>query len=166
MPLSRLVIALCCAVWLVIFCNPLAQAQEPEIRVAFPTQPRQIIKMPVEEYLLGVLAAEIPPTWPQAALEAQAVASRSYALYRKAHPRSPDYDLLAGVGDQAYQFQDTYSADLAQAVKATRGRVLIWQGDVIPAFFHSCCGGHTEAASRVWAWATSYPFYQIFSQVF
>lgn len=161
MPHSRLFIVFCCAICLVVFCDPALRAEEPQIRVAFPTQPRQVIKLSVEDYLLGVLAAEIPPSWPPEAVEAQAVASRSYALYRKAHPRSPDYDLLAGVSDQAYQFQDVYPPALANAVKTTRGRVLVWHGEVIPAFFHSCCGGHTEAASQVWTWATSYPFYQV-----
>ncbi len=130
------------------------------IRVAMTQAPLQVLDLPLEDYIVGVLMAEVPSKWPREALKAQAVAARSYAYYRMQHPRSPNYDVEAGVGDLAYRWQSEYPERLIRAVHATRGQMLWWEDKTIPAFFHSCSGGYTEQADRVWAWAKAFPFYK------
>jgi len=157
----RLLLLIGCAYFLAIGAFAEARYGVPKIRVAMPTQPTQVLAMPIDEYVAGVLVAEMPEDWPAAAIQAQAVAARTYAIYRKAHPRSHDFDVAAGTSDQAYQWQAEYPKAVTRAVKATAGQVLIWDNKPIAAFFHSCCGGKTERASRVWTWAKGYPFYQV-----
>lgn len=115
----------------------------------------------MEDYLLGVLAAEIPANWPQEALKAQAVAARTYALYRKRHPNSRDYDIQSSVRDQVFSLREEYPAHIIDAVRATQGESLWWQDQLIPAFFHKCCGGQTEKASHVWKWAKGLQLYRV-----
>jgi hypothetical protein len=61
-----------------------------------------VVTLELEEYLKGVLPSEMPSTWPTAALEAQAVAARTYAMYRLKHPRSTEYDIYGDTRDQVY----------------------------------------------------------------
>lgn len=146
---------------LFILTAPLPIRADETVRVAIRMKPLEIIELPVEHYLLGVLAHEVPSDWPLETLKAQAIASRTYALYRKRHPRDQAYDLRTDVIDQVFRSQDFYPPQLVEAVTATEGKVLWWHGEPIPAFFHSCCGGHTEAAGEVWSWAADYPFFTV-----
>lgn len=109
-----------------------------------------ITEIELERYLLGVLQGEVPADWPMEALKAQAVASRTYALYRKEHPRSPDFDLEASVRDQVLGRHIKNRKILALALRETDGEVLLQKGQIIPAFFHSCCGGMSEGGTQVW----------------
>lgn len=136
------------------------------LRVAFPGPPVQVISVPLEDYVMGVLTSEMPVSWPLEALKAQAIAARSYAIYRIQHPRHRHYDVEAGVADQAFRWADQYPERTRQAVRATSGQILNWRGEAIPAFFHSCCGGQTEQASHVWTWAQEYSFYEVRSDPF
>jgi stage II sporulation protein D len=110
----------------------------------------------LEDYLGGVLPSEIPSSWPAAALEAQAVAARSYALFRMEGRDHPDFDLDDSTSSQVYGGREAEEARALQAVAATRGQVLAWHGKVAQAFFHSNCGGHTADASHVWNLAIPY----------
>ena len=131
---------------------------EPKLRVAIRQDPLRVIQISMESYLMGVLASEIYADWPLATLMAQAVASRSYALYRLGHPVHGKYDVTATVFDQVFVHGSDVFAEVREAVVLTRGQVLLTGQEVIPAFFHSCCGGHTESAAHVWPWAQDYPF--------
>lgn len=153
----RLVLICCVLSW---FSPSAVWATEPSLRVALSTAPPYVVEFQMEEYLLGVLAAEVPADWPLEALKAQAVAARSYALYRTRHPQTDGYDLEATVNDQLFQLHKVYSDQLVHAVRSTRGEILQWRDQSIPAFFHSCCGGYTEQASQVWTWAKDLTFYQ------
>ena len=155
----RILFSISCVLCLVNFCSSEALAGGPNIRVALGAGQGPVATLAMEDYLLGVLAAEVPDDWPEAAIAAQAVAARSYAYYRIAHPRHARFDVAAGVGDQAFIALPDYPAVYRRALRATRGQVLSWQGEIIPAFYHSCCGGKTERAAQVWAWAKAYPFY-------
>ncbi len=146
---------------LLIFTSSVAITYSgPELRVAVSRQPLQVVSLPLEEYLLGVLAAEMPADWPLGALQAQAVAARTYALYRQQQAKHPEYDVVSTVEDQVFRQQKQYPQAIHQAVRSTRGQVLAWQGQLIPAFFHSCSGGYTEQADRVWPWAKAWNFYR------
>jgi stage II sporulation protein D len=107
-------------------------------------------ELDVEEYLNGVIAAEIPPDWKFEALKAQAVASRTYALYQKQSAGKRPYHILATVDGQVYSGNRGEHPQAVRAVRETRGVVITYHGEIIPAFYHSSCGGHTENAAELW----------------
>ena len=106
--------------------------------------------LPIEDYLEGMLASEMSPSWELEALKAQAVAARSYALYMVKHPKNTLYDLEAGTQDQVYGGVEKETARVKTAVKETAGIYLGFRHEPIKAFFHSRCGGTTETAQTVW----------------
>ncbi|MBI3181731.1 MAG: SpoIID/LytB domain-containing protein [Myxococcales bacterium] len=102
-----------------------------------------------EEYLSGVVAAEQPPG-PKEAMKALSVVSRTFALAGRARHQRAGYSLCDLSHCQLYRGLPEGRADAMEAVKATRGEVLLAGGVVLrPAFFHSSCGGGTSAASDV-----------------
>jgi stage II sporulation protein D len=109
-----------------------------------------INELDVEEYLRGVIASEVPHDWEPEVLKAQAVASRSYALYKKKTMGDRPYHLLATVNGQVYAGKRGERDATTRAVLDTEGTVLTYQGEVIPAFYHASCGGHTEDAAELW----------------
>jgi len=96
-----------------------------------------------ESYLLGVLGSEMPASWPAEALKAQAVAARTYALYYRQDRAGMAWDMTSTVEDQMYK-GGVAPKSVRAAVAGTRGQVLLHQGKLFPAFFHSTCGGRTE----------------------
>ena len=98
----------------------------------------------VERYLLGVLGGEMPSGWPIEALKAQAVAARTYALYYHEFRCDAAWDLTSTVEDQVYR-SGAPPRKIRDAVAATRGQVLLYDGELFPAFYHSTCGGQTES---------------------
>ena len=118
------------------------------IRVS--TQESRVIEIPVEEYLVGVLEGELPSDWPLEAVKAQAVVSRTYALYQREKAGSAPYYVTSTTQDQVFRRSKKPSADRIQAVVETRGEVLRFEANLIPAYFHSSCGGISEKASQVW----------------
>jgi len=105
--------------------------------------------LPVEDYLYGVLGGESFPTWPTATLEAQAIIARSYALWRMADRRDEPFDLYATVMDQNYLGMAKEDPRLTAAVDRTAGMVLLYQMKLFRCYYHSTCGGHTEAVNDV-----------------
>lgn len=113
--------------------------------------------LPLEDYLLGVVPLELGerPREERAALEAQAIAARSFTVTRinvarSGRGRSPDFDLVASVADQVYGGAEAERPNASAAVLATAGDVLTYGGRVIVAPYHSTCGGETAAAEEVW----------------
>jgi stage II sporulation protein D len=104
----------------------------------------------IEDYLQGVLASEIPHGWEDEALKAQAVAARTYALYQKRKAGRRPYHIRATVSNQVYGGSGGEWPRGARAVKETRGIVIVYNGEIIPAFYHASCGGHTENAYELW----------------
>ena len=104
----------------------------------------------MERYLPGVLSKELYANWEPAAYRAQAIAARSYAIWEMNLPRrrSSHFDLEAGQASQAYLGLDA-SEKAKQAVAATRGQVLVFEGRVLPAFYSSCSGGTGQDAYAV-----------------
>ncbi|MEB3261114.1 MAG: SpoIID/LytB domain-containing protein [Cyanobacteriota bacterium] len=107
-----------------------------------------INRLPLETYLLGVVGSEMPNSWPLAALRAQAVASRTYAL-QQLKPRAP-YDLQATVVSQVYKGVDSESPTVREAVASTHAQVLTHGERLINAVFHSSSGGRTENSGDLW----------------
>lgn len=104
----------------------------------------------MERYLPGVLSKELYASWGEEAYRAQAVAARSYAIWEMnlPHRRANHFDLEASQASQAYLGLDA-SDKAKEAVAATRGVVLVFDGRVLPAFYSSCSGGTGQDASGV-----------------
>lgn len=109
-----------------------------------------INEIALEEYLVGLINSEISSKWPMEAIKAQAVVARSYALFQRESRKNLSFHLESTVLDQVYNGRDIEDGRAAAAVEATRNEILIYNGKVIQAFFHSRCGGHTEASENVW----------------
>lgn len=110
----------------------------------------RIVKIDLEKYLLGVLAAEVPQSWPPEMLKAQAVASRSFALKQIKQRRGSRFDLRDNTNDQVYKRVERQAyPKLFKAVKETAGEILLYRGKVAEALFHAACGGHTAAAKDI-----------------
>lgn len=110
-----------------------------------------INRVGLEGYLAGVVPAEMGRRAPgeEAALRAQAIASRTYALRRMRAAQDQPWDVDATVNSQVYPGTALEYPLATEAVLATRGEILTWQGEPIEAFFSSTCGGHSEAAGDV-----------------
>jgi stage II sporulation protein D (peptidoglycan lytic transglycosylase) len=108
-------------------------------------------RLGLESYLQGVVSAEMGRREPrdQAALQAQAVVSRTFAIRKLGQWRTRGYDLSASVNDQVYGGQSAETPEGRSAVSATRGLVLTYGGAPIDAFFYSTCGGRTAAGTEV-----------------
>jgi stage II sporulation protein D len=104
----------------------------------------------LEAYLYSVLGAEMPASWPPEALKAQAVAARSFALYRRDRSASQLYDVGISTTHQVYKGLASEAPSTMAAVNATQGQVLTHGGRVIEAVFHSSSGGQTENVEDVW----------------
>lgn len=107
-----------------------------------------INELPLEEYIRDVVAAEIRPDWDMEALKAQAVVSRTYALYQKTMNGNSLYHLASSVLHQVYKGKNT-DMRISYAVSTTTGEVLTFAGKIIEAFYHSTCGGKTELPEEV-----------------
>jgi stage II sporulation protein D len=104
-------------------------------------------ELPMPEYLKGVVPNEIPSHTRDflAAVEAQTVAARSYAMYYLTHPESPAYHLFADVRHQVYLGRKNQSDLVTRAIASTAGLVLVdAQGNPVRSEFHSTCGGYLE----------------------
>jgi stage II sporulation protein D len=103
--------------------------------------------LPVDQYVKGVIPNESPASWPQAALEAQAVASRSYAL--SVQVGGNGFDLYDNTSSQVYKGLSSETAASNEAAEATRGQVLTYEGQIAETYFSACSGGHTESIQNV-----------------
>ncbi len=104
----------------------------------------------IEDYIKGVLYEEVSNRWPIEALKAQAVASRSYTLYKMDLSRHSDYDVTNDIYSQVYGGRDSERYRTGLAVERTSGQVLSYHDKILPAYFHATCGGMTEDAKELW----------------
>ena len=102
----------------------------------------------IETYLASVVGSEMPHRWPLPALQAQAVAARTYALRQRG--KAGDFDVKATVFSQVYRGVESETASTIEAVESTRSLVLVHAGRLINAVFHSSSGGATEPSGEVW----------------
>jgi len=104
----------------------------------------------LEQYIRGVLYHEISDKWPLEAIKAQAVATRTFAIYSMEKFAAHDYDVTNDVYSQVYGGRNSERYRTNVAVRRTRGEVLTYNGKIFPAFFHANSGGVTEDASELW----------------
>ena len=102
----------------------------------------KVQRIPLERYVRGVVAAEMPASWPLAALEAQAIASRSYAL--TAHAGGSRFDVYADTRSQVYKGAAAETSQTNAAVAATAGQIVTYSGKAAITYFFASSGGHTE----------------------
>ena len=103
--------------------------------------------LPVDQYVKGVVPNESPPSWPQAALRAQAVAARSFALTGAVGGNG--FDLYDDTRSQVYEGLSSETAATDEASEATRGQVVMYGGKIAETYFSACSGGHTESVQNV-----------------
>lgn len=122
--------------------------------------------IPLEKYVVGVVAGEMPASFNVEALKAQAVASRSFALYRK-YRSTGSYDVTDNTTTQVYitvdimkkrwgNNFDKYYNKIVKAVEATKGEVVTFNGNVIEALYSAMSGGVTQDVAAVWGNSRSY----------
>ncbi len=104
----------------------------------------------LEQYIKGVLYHEISHRWPMEVTKAQAVAARTYALYQIKKNAAADYDVTGDIYSQVYGGKSVERFRTSIAVDRTRHKILVYAGKILPAYFHSSCGGHTEDAKNIW----------------
>lgn len=108
-------------------------------------------------YLAGVLGAEVPTTWPDAALRAQAIAARTYALHAAWQQRDALYDVTADTLSQVYRGLEAEDQTAFRVVHETRGVILVYGGKIFPTYYMSVCGGHTASSAKVFGGAAIPP---------
>lgn len=154
---------------------PPAETPEPAIEVAVYREDKQEVeKLDLEEYVVGVVASEMPAKFEKEALKAQALTARTYIVKRMMHQEKTDLPKGALVGDtinyQVYNNREELKkiwendgldwkknmAKIEEAVAATKGQILTYEGTPIDATFFSTSNGYTENSDDVWANSISY----------
>lgn len=109
-----------------------------------------INEVDIENYIKGVMAAEIPSSWEEQALMAQAIVSRTYAYFRLLKPASSYYDVLSTVHHQVFYGRNLIKPSIVSAVDKTAGVVFTYKSKIVEPFFSANAGGYTEIPSNVW----------------
>ncbi len=122
-----------------------------EIRVGNDARLCAISELLIDQYLKGVVPAEMPAGYPPEALKAQAVAARSAVLAKLGtkHLNDP-YDFCANVHCQVYSGIVSEAESTNEAVSATCGEVICFDDRICDAVYSAVCGGHTEDKHNVW----------------
>ena len=126
-----------------------------------------IEEVPFEDYVVGVLAGEMPVSFDLEALKAQAVAARTYVMKKMSDNKDKEYDIVDTVKNQVYvsneelkeKWQGNYSERInkvKQAVLETKGEYLTYNGKIIEAFFFSTSVGKTENSEEIFSSAEPY----------
>ncbi|HEX3802574.1 MAG TPA: SpoIID/LytB domain-containing protein [Solirubrobacteraceae bacterium] len=105
--------------------------------------------VPLDSYVRGVITAEMPASWPMQALEAQAVAARTYAITAAAV--AADFDVYDNTQSQMYRGISSESPTGNAAVAATSGKVVEYEGRPVVTYFFASSGGYTESLQNVWS---------------
>ena len=124
----------------------------------------QTVSSALEEYVAGVVAAEMPAAFPVEALKAQAVAARTYQIQQQKAAGSDRilYDVGQAYCDAAEQKEKwgenyaVYAEKIRHAVQETAGEIMVYDGEPILAAFHAQSSGRTESAENIWSSALPY----------
>ncbi len=109
-----------------------------------------INKLPLEEYLYGVVPSEMPALWPKEALKAQAVAARGFAVTGLNKYRQFDFNLCTTTSSQVYKGYSGEHTNTNNAVDETKNMVITYNGKLIEPYYHADSGGYTENSENVW----------------
>ncbi|AIQ97924.1 SpoIID/LytB domain-containing protein [Prochlorococcus sp. MIT 0801] len=126
-----------------------------ELRVSLNDKKLNIINyLKLEKYLKSVVGSEMPKDFPLAALQAQAIAARTYAL--KLLDKNKLFDLHSTQASQVYLGLESETVKINRAVRSTDSLVLFYKDQLIDAVFHSSSGGRTESSGQVWKYQFPY----------
>lgn len=154
-----------------VLLSPQDHKQEDKVLIMeVPSQQERTVSiqgvdMPLEEYLVGVVLSEMPMSFELEALKAQAVAARTFAMRQMEGGKHTDFDLCgnatccqAWTSPEAMEQKlgNEYLEKAKQAVNATKGQVMTYEGKLIDAVYFSCSGGQTEDAVAVWGGQVPY----------
>jgi stage II sporulation protein D len=113
-----------------------------------------ISALAIEQYAKGVMPNEVPPSWPMEELKAHALAVRSIAITGDVDGNG--FDVYSDTRSQVYEGLESEYARTNEAVAATRGQVVTYNGEVAQTFYSACSGGHTESVVNVFGTAIPY----------
>ena len=127
----------------------------------------EVVNLALEDYIVGVVAGEMPASFDIEALKAQAVASRSYALYKKSVSKILEYDLTDNTNTQVYLsiplMKKKWGSDflkyydkIKEAVLSTKDEVMTYDGEVIESFYFAMSAGSTEDSASVFSETRDY----------
>ncbi|NLY90228.1 MAG: SpoIID/LytB domain-containing protein [Firmicutes bacterium] len=122
----------------------------------FPAGMTIVNRLTMEEYLYAVVPSEMPSSWPAAALEAQAIAARTYAFTHLGSYEKRGFDLMGSVASQAYNGVSSETRTVRQAVDATRGQILTYNGKPISAYYSANSGGYSAVPPATWNFKPPY----------
>jgi len=126
-----------------------------ELRVLLNDKKLNIINhVKLEKYLKSVVGSEMPKEFPFAALQAQAIAARTYAL--KLIDKNKLFDLHSSQASQVYLGLESETVNINRAVRSTSSLALFYKNELINAVFHSSSGGRTENSGQVWKYQLPY----------
>ena len=139
--------------------NKLTKITNEKVRVNRVSK-NKIEEIELEDYVMGVVAAEMPLSFEEEALKAQAVCARSYVLRKIIQNKDKEYDVVDTIQNQVYQDDlelrnkwkdkyDDYLKKLKKVVKETTGEYLTYKGEIIETFFFSTSNGKTENSEEV-----------------
>ena len=133
------------------------------------SEEKRVIKLKLEDYIIGTVAAEMPASFEIEALKAQAVCARTYALRKiiDSHKYPMGADLADDINNcQAYISPEEFARrhpqqrdlikKISKAIHETQGEIMVYKNQPIDALYHSTCGGCTESAANVWSTDISY----------
>jgi len=137
----------------------------PNISIKDPIN-NNITSISLEDYVVGVVAAEMPASFHNEALKAQAIASRTYAAF-KMNDNFKEYDVVTDVSDQSYITVDEmkkkwkdefnkYYSKIKNAVDETKGQVMYYDDKVIEAYYFAISNGYTENSELVFSESRDY----------
>lgn len=140
----------------------------------YHTKTSQNEEIPIDQYLYGVVSAEMPASYEMEALKAQAIVARTYTIYQVIHSvgKHPGSDICddstccqawISKEDRLAKWEESVRSSnwdkIVEAVDSTQGKIITYEGKPIDAFFHSNSGGVTETAINVWG-GTNFPYLQ------
>ena len=132
------------------------RAYRGSLRVTGGKRVRVVNAVGLEPYLWGVVPSEMPDRWPAEALKAQAIVARTYALTHL--EAGADFDLYPDTRSQVYGGIAAESQPGKDAVNATAGQVVLYDGELAETFFFSSSGGRTANVQDVWSSSKPLPY--------
>lgn len=140
---------------------PSPSAEPPVLRVHL-TEQNTVVQMDIETYLAGVVAGEMPNTWPMEALKAQAILARTFVLkfITEKDSRYPGADISTDIAEAQAYHAEAINERIQRAVQETAGQILLTEDGTLPyTWFHSHSGGRTETAIHGIDWQGEEPSY-------
>ncbi len=166
---NRMGIIIAVLVFLTVILLPGRNSEADFMIKLFLCESQSTIDIPLDDYVVGVVLAEMPGSFEIEALKAQAICARTYTLNK--HFSASGHKSEAAVCDNFRHCQDFITPSdyldchpdcewvvtkVQQAVEATRGEVITLDGELIEPVYHSTCGGHTESSQIVWGYDYCY----------